>query len=289
MGTMPGDWAAVESLSNGTTAVINSIDGATRTTTTTTTSSKVDIGRNGVVILPAFGVHPWFAHQMEKEPSWLETLESYLCANPRAIVGECGLDKVAVTPETGKCEFQTQLQVFEKQFKLACKLNRPISIHCVRAFNELIDVFNRCAQQAGLTLSRRARKRNKLDENREDTEKRKTADGDGFPPAIMMHSFGGTTDAMKRMINLKGIGRRVYFSFSTGINMRSPKTEGVIENIPSDRLLIETDIDTPIHVEEQLQSICSIVARVRGWTHEQTASIIKENSNRFFSFSLIDS
>jgi TatD DNase family protein len=71
-----------------------------------------------------------------------------------------------------------------------------------------------------------------------------------LPPSIIMHSYGGTAGMMDSLTTMKnGIGSRFYFSFSPVINMRSPKTVEVIKHVPVDRLLIETDQNTPTAIE----------------------------------------
>ena len=77
------------------------------------------------------------------------------------------------------------------------------------------------------------------------------ADGKmALPPSIIMHSYGGTAGMMDSLTTMKqGIGSRFYFSFSPVINMRSPKTVEVIKHVPQDRLLIETDQNTPTSIE----------------------------------------
>ena len=48
-----------------------------------------------------------------KTEEWLQDLEARLSNDPRSIMGEIGLDRVAVTPETGVCEYEKQLEVKE--------------------------------------------------------------------------------------------------------------------------------------------------------------------------------
>jgi len=45
------------------------------------------------------------------DAEWLRDLENRLVANPQAIMGEIGLDKVATTPDTGRCEYESQIPV----------------------------------------------------------------------------------------------------------------------------------------------------------------------------------
>lgn len=74
------------------------------------------------------GVHPWNAH----EPIDWALLER-LAADPRVFaVGECGLDKYAQAPLT------LQTDVFLRQIRLARRLDKPVIVHCVRCFNELL-------------------------------------------------------------------------------------------------------------------------------------------------------
>jgi len=54
-----------------------------------------------------------------------------------------------------------------------------------------------------------------------------------LPPGIIMHSYGGSAGMIESFTTMKsGIGSRFYFSFSSVINMRSPKTVEVIKKVP---------------------------------------------------------
>lgn len=212
--------------------------------------------RYGDKVRAAFAVHPWYAHRRGSD--WLEELEALLRRNPAAIVGEIGLDRAATTPDTGRCEHQHQLEVFEKQFRLAGRLQRPVSIHCVRAFGQFFEAVQQILKEDGKMA---------------------------LPPSIIMHSYGGTAGMMDSLTTMKqGIGSRFYFSFSPVINMRSPKTVEVIKHIPQDRLLIETDQNTPTSIEDDIMEMCEIVAKARGWSVEQAARITLENAQRVFDF-----
>ncbi len=83
----------------------------------------------------SYGIHPWHI-----DPNhWEHQLnELRLAVNEKRCLalGECGLDKVCET------DFQLQLKVFEKQVVLANEIKKPLIIHCVKAFNELMNVLN---------------------------------------------------------------------------------------------------------------------------------------------------
>ena len=78
-----------------------------------------------------FGLHPWYLDKKTYEVE-LEKLETLLQENKIIAIGECGLDKLRGP------DLDFQISVFEMQLHLAKKYNRPVIIHCVRAFNELI-------------------------------------------------------------------------------------------------------------------------------------------------------
>lgn len=77
----------------------------------------------------SYGIHPW---KIEGDASDLITRLQRVARNRRCIaVGECGLDKTIET------DFKLQEQIFTEQIILANEINKPLIIHCVKAFNEL--------------------------------------------------------------------------------------------------------------------------------------------------------
>lgn len=51
-----------------------------------------------------------------------------------------------------------------------------------------------------------------------------------------------------------------------------------------ERLLLESDQNTPRSSVKQLHSMCKIMAEAHGWNVLRTAEITHENAVRFFSF-----
>ncbi len=79
------------------------------------------------------GLHPWFLTKENGEHD-LEKL-SRLIAQPNVLaLGECGLDRLK-----GE-NLNLQTTFFETQIRLAETFQKPVIIHCVRAFNEVIAV-----------------------------------------------------------------------------------------------------------------------------------------------------
>lgn len=81
----------------------------------------------------SLGIHPWFIERQDWQLA-LQTLAA-VCRNSNLLaVGECGLDKCIATP------IELQIEVFTRQIELAEHLGKPLIIHCVKAFNELIQL-----------------------------------------------------------------------------------------------------------------------------------------------------
>lgn len=76
-------------------------------------------------VVPAFGLHPWYVEKAED--NWAQKLEEYVQAFPKALIGECGLDKLK------NPNFTKQTEVFAQQIDLAQKYARPLIIHAVKA------------------------------------------------------------------------------------------------------------------------------------------------------------
>jgi len=78
------------------------------------------------------GIHPWDAGNLRSV--WLDNLKILLNFDQVIAVGECGLDK------NSPVAIEKQLEVFEMQIKLSETLNKPLIIHCVGCYNELINL-----------------------------------------------------------------------------------------------------------------------------------------------------
>jgi TatD DNase family protein len=84
----------------------------------------------------SIGIHPWYIIENRLEED-LAIIESKLELENCLAIGECGLDKRIEIP------FDFQIAVFEKQLLLAEKYQKPVIIHCVAAFQEVIEIKNR--------------------------------------------------------------------------------------------------------------------------------------------------
>lgn len=82
------------------------------------------------------GIHPWYSNVAILEEE-LALIESVLLRENCLAIGECGLDKRIDTP------LETQILVLEKQLLLAKKYKKPVILHCVSAFQELIAIKKR--------------------------------------------------------------------------------------------------------------------------------------------------
>ena len=79
------------------------------------------------------GIHPWTLTEENADIQWEALRESI--KNKRIIaIGECGLDKL----KGPSMELQTA--VFKQEAALAESSSLPLIIHCVKAFNELIQL-----------------------------------------------------------------------------------------------------------------------------------------------------
>ncbi|MBA4240727.1 MAG: hydrolase TatD [Sphingobacteriaceae bacterium] len=76
------------------------------------------------------GIHPWDA---DLQISILE-LEKIIQHSNCLAIGECGLDKLI------DIDLELQKRIFISQLDLAVKYQKPMIIHCVKAFDELIEI-----------------------------------------------------------------------------------------------------------------------------------------------------
>ena len=78
------------------------------------------------------GFHPWFVN--EYTPEMLTKLENWSNDKRLFAIGECGLDK------NSEVSLEQQIQVFKLHILLSEKIKKPLIIHCVGCFNELLEL-----------------------------------------------------------------------------------------------------------------------------------------------------
>lgn len=94
-----------------------------------------DFGKTAMPGQYSIGVHPWYIHASHWEKH-LELLRE-ASRNPNVLaIGECGLDKVCNTP------FSLQAKVFAAQVDRANEIGKPLIIHCVQAWEEVLHVLH---------------------------------------------------------------------------------------------------------------------------------------------------
>ncbi len=79
------------------------------------------------------GLHPWFA-ELGQLATYLKYLNVIARQENVKLIGECGLDKIR-----GE-QLENQLLILKEQIQLAEKLAKPLILHCVKSFSELIAI-----------------------------------------------------------------------------------------------------------------------------------------------------
>ena len=78
------------------------------------------------------GIHPW--HTVDIDSSTIEKL-STLAAHPQVVaIGETGLDALK------GASIEKQIEIFKLHVSLSEKYQKPLIIHCVKCFNEIIEL-----------------------------------------------------------------------------------------------------------------------------------------------------
>lgn len=152
---------------------------------------------NDLVPNYSIGIHPWYIVEDRIEADF-EFLESKLTDEKCLAIGECGLDKrIAISMDL-------QQNVFEKHLALAEKYQKPVIIHCVAAFQELIAI----------------------------TKNRKVS------VPMIVHGFSKNELVAKELL-----ANGFYLSFGKWLIL-NPELEVVFQSVPNERIFLETDTIT---------------------------------------------
>lgn len=99
---------------------------------------NIDIETSAPDFLYSAGIHPKDIDEenIENQFKWLQSVISEKCF----AIGECGLDSTVLS------SMKLQEEVFLRQIQMANDLKKPIIVHCVRKFYEVIS-FRKFSQQ----------------------------------------------------------------------------------------------------------------------------------------------
>ncbi|MBR1732240.1 MAG: TatD family hydrolase [Alloprevotella sp.] len=77
------------------------------------------------------GIHPWWTDAAENIPGFIEGLRR-IAAHPQVVaIGECGFDRL-------RGDLRLQEEIFPLHIEIAEAHQKPVTLHCVRAFDLLL-------------------------------------------------------------------------------------------------------------------------------------------------------
>ncbi|MEJ5054638.1 TatD family hydrolase [Sphingobacterium sp. MYb382] len=95
---------------------------------------NIIVSKNYLITQPcSLGIHPWYIDTAYE--AQLDVLYEHGRKTQVLAIGECGLDKLCDT------EWHMQVLLFERQIALANQLKKPLIIHCVRAYQECLQLL----------------------------------------------------------------------------------------------------------------------------------------------------
>lgn len=205
---------------------------------------EIAAGEDSVFV--ACGIHP---HEAAKAPArWPARLRDLLRLDRVVAVGETGLDY-----HYDFSDRPSQERVFRGQLELACKLARPVIIHCREAHARTLGILDELAPPAG----------------------------------VVFHCFTGTCAEAREILD-----RGHWLSLTGVVTFRkSEELRHVARLLPPERIMLETDAPylSPEPVRQvrpnepaHLVHTAECIARERGMALADLARLSVENTRRFF-------
>jgi len=138
------------------------------------------------------GCHPWYA---DNYPVYRDVILQYSKNDRCLAIGEIGMDRT-------KGELLVQQKIFEAQLQLAQELNKPVIIHCVRAYDVLLSI-------------------------------RKSFPGQRW----IIHGFNGNEVLARQLLD-----KEIYLSIGTALLNSKSKIAKCLHNLPLNYIFLETDV-----------------------------------------------
>ena len=140
------------------------------------------------------GVHPWFLTESNME-NQLDFVKRYGNEKSVVAIGEAGFDKLK------GATLELQIKAFEEQVRVPETLKKPLIIHCVKGWNELLASYQKMNPKM----------------------------------TWLIHGFRGKKELARQLIS-KGMYLSLWYEFAL-----KPESSELLRSIPYDRLFLETD------------------------------------------------
>jgi TatD DNase family protein len=141
-----------------------------------------------------YGIHPWHLDNESLE-RLISKVQSVAHSPAIVAIGEAGFDKLRGP------EIDTQAKAFESQVMISEEIRKPLYIHCVRAWDELLPAHKR------------------------------------FRPKMpwLIHGFRGNRELAMQLLS-KGMYLSFWFDF-----IIRPESSKLVRSLPKERIFLETD------------------------------------------------
>ncbi|MEI6047379.1 MAG: TatD family hydrolase [Bacteroidota bacterium] len=142
----------------------------------------------------SYGIHPWFLNE-KNHNQLISSVENSVNLPNMIAIGEAGFDKLRGPSQ------ELQREVFEEQVEIAEAHAKPVIIHCVRAWDELLEAHKKAHPKM----------------------------------PWLIHGFRGKKELAAQLLS-KGMYLSFWFDF-----VIKPESSGLIKSLPTDRIFLETD------------------------------------------------
>lgn len=181
------------------------------------------------------GLHPWYLQgvDLQDAENWL----SYQASSPYCVaIGEAGLDKITQTP------WYLQLAAFGICIRIAAETEKPLVIHCVRAYGEILQMLHHPSTPAGRIRG------------------------------VVFHGFNKNLQTARMLLDAGH-----FLSFGAALLQEKSRAAEVLQQTPAARLFLETD-DQNLDIK----AVYARAAEIRGWPEERLREQEAENFRALF-------
>lgn len=144
--------------------------------------------------LKSIGWHPWYI-ELKDFSMIVQEVNQIKAEKNLAAIGECGIDRAV------NISIEKQKNLLNRHIEKAEELEKPIIIHCVKAYSDLLNIA----------------KNRKIE------------------TPLILHAYNGNLYETDQLLKYN-----IYFSFGHQL-INNPKLESVFKELPPEKIFFETD------------------------------------------------